>query len=403
MCKRFLSKKDVKSVNPKRVKEIFLGKTKNKDHKVFYEHFIKNKLPLQWGGLAEPAGRLEEKLRVGLEMIDFFNSIEYPVRFSMKGLAFDDEDYLSIFRKNPDLFKFQFSITTMDADLAKKIEIGVPSPEERLSLMEKLSSIGCETALRLRPFIPEYSNSYEELIRKAKSKGAKDVSLEFMCLDTRSNKQQDRIKYMSKVLGYDVLKYYKAHRIKGGGYGYVRLGRNVEAPIVRNIYKLTRELGLNLGISDPNFKELSDNGCCCGYSDKNYFKNQWTELMVKARKKVWEENLPHLDLYWKNLTSLGRNEIGFNWAKELNAGVYFPIDIDPIDRGRYSKLKIYQYLKNRWNNPNLGNSPHNYFQRKLIPVGLDNHNNVIYRYYTTKFEMDLKEEIENGSSNNSTK
>jgi DNA repair photolyase len=405
MCKRFLTRKDIKAVNPRAVKNLFLGNGKSKDGRVFYDYFIKHKLPIQWGGLAEPAGKLEEKYRVGLELIKFFNDINYPLRFSIKGNAFADGDYLNEFSKNPDLFKFSISITTLDEELARRIEIGTPSPEDRLGMIQKLSSVGCETVLRLRPFIPFYSDSYQELIKKAKDKGAKGVSLEFLCLDTRSSKQQERIAYMNKVLGYNLINYFKEHMAEGCHSGYQRLGRKVEAPVVANIYKLTRKLGLNLGISDPNFKELGDNGNCCGYSSPNYFKPQLTELMVSTRKKVWAKDLPYCDLYWNTLVKLGRGKDNLNldWAKKLNAGVYFPIDIDPIDRGRFNALTVYNYLKNRWNNPELGNSPYNYFQRKLIPIGLDNHRDVIYRYFPSKFEINLKEEVKNGSSNSTIK
>lgn len=42
------------------------------------------------------------------------------------------------------------------------------------------------------------------------------------------------------------------------------------------------------------------------------------------------------------------------------------------------------YLRSIWNNPKDGKSPYKYFEGVLYPVGLDEDNNVIYKYNTKK-------------------
>ncbi len=67
------------------------------------------------------------------------------------------------------------SITSLDPNLAKKVEPKAPEPKERLKAVKKLSNY-LPVAVRLDPLIyPLNTNDREETIRSIKSSGAKQI------------------------------------------------------------------------------------------------------------------------------------------------------------------------------------------------------------------------------------
>ena len=54
------------------------------------------------------------------------------------------------------------------------------------------------------------------------------------------------------------------------------------------------------------------------------------------------------------------------------------------ERSKRRKQTMADYLRSIWNNPKNGKSPYKYFEGILYPVGLDEDNNVIYKYNTKK-------------------
>lgn len=143
--------KNVRSINVDKVKEIFELKDPNNQ---FYK-YVKDKRPIQYGGLSDEFDGFEKKYGKTYELLSYLRKINYPICFSTKGAweMFDDK-YRELF-KGADNWNFKFSIITLDEKDASKIEVGVPSPKERLRAMaeyNKLSKGG--TTLRLRPFIP---------------------------------------------------------------------------------------------------------------------------------------------------------------------------------------------------------------------------------------------------------
>lgn len=157
--------KKVKSINVEKVKKIFSGE----DTKSQFYKYVKDKRPIQYGGLSDEFDGFERKYGKTYELLSYLKEIDYPICFSTKGAweMFDDK-YRELF-KGADNWNFKFSIITLDEEDAAKIEVGVPSPRERLKAMaeyNKLSKGG--TTLRLRPFIPGVSDkTYLDLIREA--------------------------------------------------------------------------------------------------------------------------------------------------------------------------------------------------------------------------------------------
>jgi len=362
-------------VNVEKVKKLFRLETKS-----HFNYFIKNKMPLQWGGLSDPFCPFEEKMGVGLELLKFFNEIEYPISFSSKSdLLLRDERYFNEFKKAGDRWHYKSSIITADQDMAKIFEARVPTPDRRFEVLKALSDIGTLTTLRLRPYIIGLTNkTIRDLIRKGKEAGCQSVSVEFMCLEMRvANKPIERAKYnaMSKALGYDVMKYYKKNT---RGAGYLRLNYNLKKPFIKELVDLCEEYGLKVLISDAHHKEKSCSGNCCGLlnSNKNicgWNKVQFTNALQIAKVKgvVTFDDLINADP---------------EQAEALSKINLVPT-INTKQEERYRNLSLLDWLKFNWNNVKKGTSPYKYFEGILEPIGKDKKGNIVYSYNYKKAKI----------------
>ena len=69
----------LRSVNVEHVKKLFSGETINQ-----FTPWTSQKRPIQWGGLSDPFDMWEKKYGKTLELMEFFDSIDYPISFSTK-------------------------------------------------------------------------------------------------------------------------------------------------------------------------------------------------------------------------------------------------------------------------------------------------------------------------------
>lgn len=362
----------VRWVNPDRIKELFNLRTNSQ-----FNDFIKNKIVMQWGGLADQFDMHEKKHGITLNLMEYFKNINYPLCFSTKAVwVFYDERYRKLF-KGQDNWNMKISIINLDPVGSKAMERGCPSPQDRLKAGKeytKLNNGGF--TLRFRPFIIGFSdrnNEHLELIKQAKQHGANAVSTEFFCLETRADERlRQRYNEISKLCGFDVWDFYKKH---SKGAGYRRLNYNIKKPYIKQMYELCEKLGLRFYVSDAHHKEKCNNGSCCGLpKDWNYSKGQFTEALMIAKEKgvvKFSDIEQHLN-YAKGF--LWSRAIGFNTNTVTN-------------RVKRDGFSMFDYIREQWNYPNVHRSPYKYFEGILIPKGLDNDGNVIYEYNYEKAKL----------------
>ncbi len=355
--------KAVKSVNPQKVVDIVSGKNTESQ---FYK-YVKDKRPIQYGGLSDEFDGFEKKYGVTYEILKELRKINYPICFSTKGTfeMFDDK-YRELF-KGADNWNFKFSIITLDEEDAKRIEPGVPSPQERLKAMaeyNKLSKGG--TTLRLRPFIVGVSDkTYLDLIREAKKAGATAVTTEFFCLEMRSIKQaKEHYDTISKVAGFDIVDFYRRH---SNGSGYLRLNRKVKEPYIKKMKELCDELGMRFYVSDAHFKECSNNCCCCALNKNwDYSRGNFAAALQIAKK--------HGTVRWKDIEKdMYFLDFEVNKAEGFNTN-------SSEKRAKFQDMTMKDYLHYLWNSPKMGQSPYKIFEKVLVPCGFDENNDIIYKY-----------------------
>ncbi len=273
-------------------------------------------------------------------------------------------------------FHFKVSIITLDEEKARKIEKGVPTPEERLWAIKELVDLGVVSVnLRLRPFIIGVTNpTHLELVRRAKEAGAAGVSTEFFCLEARANSDlKKRYKEMSAVVGYDLWEFYRRF---SKGSGYKRLNYEIKRKYTEELEDFCKEIGIGLFISDAHHKEKGAWGSCCGVPNEgafsNYAKCQFTQAIIFA-KKHGEVRLSDMTKYYhqflKDITYKGAD--GFNTGSLKN-------------RAKHGYRTMYDYLRSVWNNPKAKNSPYQYFDELLLPDRLDENGDIVYKFNKKK-------------------
>lgn len=371
--------KNVKAVNVDRLKRLFSGEMPNSQ----FWKYIKDKRPIQYGGLSDQFDGFEKKYGKTYEILKFLREINYPICFSTKSAwVFSDPKYQELFR-GADNWNMKFSIITLDEEDAKHIEVGVPSPQKRLEAMRIYNGLSKGgTTLRLRPFIIGVSDkTYLDLIKRASDAGATAVTTEFFCLEMRSiNKAREHYKVISDRCGFDIVEFYRKYST---GSGYLRLNRKIKEEYVYRMKDLCKQLGMRFYVSDAHFKECSDNCCCCALPpDWNYSRGHFAaalQIAKKTGKVQWkdiEKDMYFLDFPW-------RKAEGFNNSSSEA-------------RAHFDGMSMKDYLRYLWNAPKRGQSPYKIFEKVLVPDGYDEDDNIIYRYNEgVTFERHGNEQVVN--------
>lgn len=359
--------------------ELFEGKKKNGKplaglFKFYWDNFISKRKVIQWGALGDPFCNFERNMGTGLPLLQKLADLKYPVSFSTKSTWFTkDKRYMDIFKQSPKTFHFKFSIITSDAKKAALIEQEVDSPAERFAAMRRLHDIGCPVTLRLRPYIIGLTDlDIQKTIESAATAGAHSVSMEFFCLEMRAsfNLKQRYLK-MSKVLGFDIVQFYKKNSISKG---YLRLNRQLKSKYMAQLQALCAKNKLKLYVSDPDFKEISAHGSCCGLPQtpefENYMKAQWLELLVWMRDNNKET------ITWTEYEAMYKDD--FEWQKGLPIRAVCNFG-SAKKHAQHRSQTIFDFNKNTWNDPNKGSSPYKYFGGLLEPQGKDDKGDIIYK------------------------
>lgn len=360
----YLNKK-VKCINVEKVKKIFTGEIKSQ----FWE-YIKERRPIQYGGLSDQFDEFERRYGQTYEILKFLREFQdggYPICFSTKSTwVFKDPKYQELFRGAYN-WNVKFSIITLDEKNAKKIEVGVPTPKQRLEAMKTATELGMTTTLRLRPFIVGVSSKdYLDLIREAHKAGATAVTTEFFCLELRSIKiAKEHYDVISECAKVDIVDFYKKF---SNGQGYLRLNRKVKEKYIKEMRKLCDELGLRFYVSDAHFKEVSDNGCCCGLPPEWEYSRGNFSYALQVAKRIGEVKWSDIekDMYFLD---------SFKWYKAIGFNT-----CSSEARAKYENMTMKDYLRYLWNNPKMGQSPYKLFEKVLEPIGLDENGDIIYKY-----------------------
>lgn len=339
--------------------------------------------PIQLGALGDPFDDLELHSGWAKKAIPLFIKYKQPVRVSTKGgVALQNPEYLRLLEKSPDQFWVAWSIICNDDERMAKVDVNAPVTSERLKAMKNLTDIGVRNSLRFRPFLPGLSDAYpgepeawRVLIERARAAGAGAISFEHIFLSSMLTPRQKAM-YQLMFRAMDRPDFGDWWNSQSNQAEVCRRAtRSAKYDMTMKVVGTCKKLGMNVGISDPHFKELNDTGSCCGFPEEDEWFGKWsrrqmTEVIVQARK-AHERGETRLFNYadWKP-----------EWARMMPLNhMVSPRNWHDYRRTKYKTAD--DWMRNKWNNPKHPRGPYQYFGKVLIPIGKDvNTGDLVYEY-----------------------
>lgn len=217
---------------------------------------------IHFGGMSDPFGRRAEVTEAAADMIQSLADHRHPTVISTKGLAEPSDSLMDDLRRGR--FLVQFSFSTIDDEFARRLEVGCPPPNRRLTAMKRLAEAGIPVSARLQPLLPGSMSAATELIDAFADHGAVHVGVEH--LKVALEQGWPGTKALSRVLGRDVTAWYRER-------GAHRVGRELvlpvgdRLPVVLDLRDHAHRRGLTFGAADTDLLLLSDGQCCCSGAD----------------------------------------------------------------------------------------------------------------------------------------
>ena len=132
------------------------------------------KFPIAMSNSSDPYPRIEKEKKIMRKTLEIMKN--FPVKLIITTKS-------DIIVRDIDLLKdmqvaVMFTITTMDSDLASRLEPFAPTPKQRVNAAKKLINAGIPVGVRLDPIILSINDSLEsmkEVIKKCAEVGCKHV------------------------------------------------------------------------------------------------------------------------------------------------------------------------------------------------------------------------------------
>ncbi|THH38602.1 PA0069 family radical SAM protein [Aliishimia ponticola] len=122
---------------------------------------------LAMGTNTDPYQPVERDRRITRACLEVLAETRHPVAIVTKGTLIErDIDILSDMAAQG-LARVGVSVTTLDADLCRKMEPRAPSPSRRLRMIERLAAAGIEVRIMASPMVPALTDPELEAILKA--------------------------------------------------------------------------------------------------------------------------------------------------------------------------------------------------------------------------------------------
>lgn len=128
------------------------------------------------GTNTDPYQPIERKYQVMRRILEVLDRANHPVGIVTKSaLVLRDLDILARMAER-NLAKVALSVTTLDADLARRMEPRAATPMRRLETLRRLSQAGVPTTVMVAPIIPALNDSeIERILDAAQAAGVKEA------------------------------------------------------------------------------------------------------------------------------------------------------------------------------------------------------------------------------------
>ncbi|MCJ2083082.1 PA0069 family radical SAM protein [Methylobacterium sp. J-090] len=129
------------------------------------------------GTATDPYQPIEREHRLTRGVLEVLARFRHPVGIVTKSnLVVRDLDLLTDLARD-DLVKVAVSVTTLDPELARRLEPRAPHPTKRLEAIERLSAAGIPVMVIAAPVIPSLNDhEIEAILAAARERGAREAS-----------------------------------------------------------------------------------------------------------------------------------------------------------------------------------------------------------------------------------
>ena len=128
------------------------------------------------GANTDPYQPAEKKLQITRGILEELWAAKHPVSVVTKGSLIERDLDLLESLSDHHLVSVAISITTLDADLKRKMEPRAAAPKRRLKTVKRLSQSGIPVTILLAPVIPAINDhEIEDILRESAQAGAKNA------------------------------------------------------------------------------------------------------------------------------------------------------------------------------------------------------------------------------------
>lgn len=297
---------------------------------------LQQRVPIHFGGMSDPftTPLISD---ISRELLRILTQYDYPVIMSTKKTDELTKDETLQILQRTDNRVIQISFSTLNEELASRIEPNAPSPQQRLKSISVLSGLGVFITVRLQPLFPALMDeAIEEIIPAVAEAGARHVIVEFLKLPVEKNVSLvSRLCKLTKWKHDDFFQQKKAQLVGREWILPNQYKWDALQPIIRKI----REQGMTYGAGDYALHHLGDTACCCGIDKLPGFTNWLHGNFANVIRETNSEyiKIDRLESYW--LPDKSIRAILNSHSRLAN------------------KRSMLDYLKAKWNSPGTANAP----------------------------------------------
>jgi DNA repair photolyase len=123
--------------------------------------------PIAIGTNTDPYQPVERDMAIMPQILSVLADFRHPVWITTRGTTIERDIDLIAPMAAQGLTSVSISVTTLDADLARRMEPRAPTPQRRLQLIERLAKAGIPVRIQVSPLIPALTDHELEAVMQA--------------------------------------------------------------------------------------------------------------------------------------------------------------------------------------------------------------------------------------------
>ncbi len=128
---------------------------------------------LALGTVTDAYQPLERELRLARDVLEVLHDCRHPLAIVTKGSGIERDIDLPAALASQRLVGVAVSVTTLDAELARRMEPRAAAPWRRLRTIERLAAAGIPVSVSVSPQIPFINDDMEQVLEAARDAGAR--------------------------------------------------------------------------------------------------------------------------------------------------------------------------------------------------------------------------------------